>query len=196
MLDINAHHAPSSVFQVAPWRKPRGPEAASESAAVDDEALAGDILGGIGGQEYAQRTQFPPFAETADRNHLAVPFGGLDLALIGGRSLQYKAGDDHVGANIVWPEDGGDRLGERNHSALRGGIGEVPVAPQRRPGGDVDDRPTGSAGHHLSGRGAIAVKVTLQIGGEYFLESLIGVFPKLPAAARPTTAPGISHHHV
>ena len=70
------------------------------------------------------------------------------------------------------------------------------ITPQRRSRGDVNDHATGGSGYHVPGGGAITVKVALQVGGEHFLESLVGVFPKLPVAARPATAPGVSHHDV
>ena len=54
MLHIDAHHAPSSVFPCVPRHKSGGTEAAGQAAAVDDEALAGDILRRIGRQKHTQ----------------------------------------------------------------------------------------------------------------------------------------------
>jgi hypothetical protein len=72
----------------------------------------------------------------------------------------------------------------------------MPVAAQRRAGGDVDDHAAGAAGDHVPGGGAVAVEVAFQVGGQDFLEGLIGVLPELPIAARRPATASVGHHDV
>ena len=55
-----------------------GREAAGEAAAIDDEALAGDVAGGVGGEEDGERAELPRFAK-ALRGEVAAAGLGEDL---------------------------------------------------------------------------------------------------------------------
>src|SRR5919109_478332 len=74
VFHIDAHVLPSLVFPLVSRHESDRPKASGEAAAIDDEALTGDVARSIRREKHAEWPQLPPFAEASDRNHLPALF--------------------------------------------------------------------------------------------------------------------------
>src|SRR5208337_2121371 len=128
-------------------------DAARETAAVDADQFAIDVIGRVGGEEHGQRTELAVVADPADRNKFAALEKHHHLFVV-----REDAGDDAVGLDVEL------RIGERHRArqldsaALRAGVHEVVLpAAQAVARRDVDNF-AALLFHHLRYHGAASVE--------------------------------------
>ena len=153
----------SGARRATPYLGPLRSQCGSESdvAAADGDALAGDVVGEVGDQEFDDFGAVFGHAQAAEGDILqqAVAHFGAVAALGDGAGGEHKAGRNTVDMDVVRAQFGGEDAGVVDHAGFGDFVGHaaaVASAPEAGLGCDVDDL-AAARGLHI-GRGGLAAE--------------------------------------
>src|SRR5690348_13261150 len=150
-------------------------DTAGESAAVDRDQFAVDVVGSVGGEEHRERAEFGVVAGAADRDELAA-LEELHHLLV----MRKDAGHDAVGLDVVLRVGQRHRAGELDDPAFGARVHVVVLAAAKTvAGGEVDylaailfdhERDHRTASVELAGQIGVESAAPLRVGD--FLQAL------------------------
>jgi len=151
--------------------------AAGQESAIDDEDMAGDKAGGIGGEKDRGSGEFLNFAEalhgSADEELLAAA-GGIEK--VGVQVGAENSGSNGIDADAVLGPFDRERFGEGSEPRLAGGVGgDFVQSNEGRKRSDVDDAAV-AALNHVAAHHAAGAKDAVQIGFQNVIPFFVGDF--------------------